>query len=226
MTIELSWKAWWYHETSSLASAPLSTRIILFLIRLRFLVLAWGFDIYIVYDSGNKRFKRFKSYQLLIITLICITGLFGISLFRRNVYRFTRNFKGDYLMYRRLTLVLLVMFGIICLTSIILLGIITFGQLVKLIFTVLLTGFFLVNESLVFKYSNSSPKWNVVNGVFKFIHTLIGLVIAIPILFLSVWPAITTLQTRILFNQEFSNRFAISKIFAAQRQRMKHDHMT
>eukprot|EP00903_Cladosiphon_okamuranus_P007590 g7363.t1 len=61
----------------------------------------------------------------------------------------------------------------------------------------------------------------LVNIAFKSLHFITGLVIMIPVLLLSFVPLFVDLQTRMLFNEDFSWRFYIAKIFARQNDRTK-----
>jgi hypothetical protein len=51
------------------------------------------------------------------------------------------------------------------------------------------------------------------------VHFMVGLLIIIPPTFLSFLPFLGELQTRMLYNQEFTTRFAIAKITIKQEER-------
>ncbi|CBJ30457.1 1,3-beta-glucan synthase, family GT48 [Ectocarpus siliculosus] len=59
----------------------------------------------------------------------------------------------------------------------------------------------------------------LVNLAFKSVHLITGIVIIAPVLLLSFFPLFVDLQTRMLFNEDFSQRFSIAKIFARQSNR-------
>ena len=65
-----------------------------------------------------------------------------------------------------------------------------------------------VSQVVVLFTENALRDVALVNLAFKSLHLVTGLVIMIPVLLLSFFPIFVDLQTRMLFNEDFSQRYA------------------
>lgn len=70
-----------------------------------------------------------------------------------------------------------------------------------------------VSQIVVLFMENALRDVALVNLAFKSVHLITGIVIITPVLLLSFFPLFVDLQTRMLFNEDFSQRYAC--VFAA-----------
>lgn len=66
-----------------------------------------------------------------------------------------------------------------------------------------------VSQVVVLFTENALRDVALVNLAFKSLHLITGMVIMIPVLLLSFFPLFVDLQTRMLFNEDFSQRYAL-----------------
>lgn len=79
------------------------------------------------------------------------------------------------------------------------------GQVVYFFFAFVVLVYF-VAQAVVLFYEDAVRKIELVQVAFMTVHTGVGVVIMLPVLAISFFPLFVDLQTRMLFNEDFSSR--------------------
>jgi len=219
-----SWEAWWKQRESAILQRPLATRFFLvFLPRSRRLLLFWGFAQLAASKSRRALFTFGPSVGIMISLFLAVLLMLTI-----HVGHADRR-KADYQLtfvtaptVKRATRYLLTTSLAVALVALLVFQVINFNSLVAILFATMTIAFHISDFLLLFANTPCLPRaadLAVVTKIQQAAHYLVGLTVFIPVLLVSFLPWFTELQTRCLWNIDFSTRLDIAKVFARQQQR-------
>nr|GEX66777.1 callose synthase 12-like [Tanacetum cinerariifolium] len=210
---EQSWEKWWSEEQDHLRATGIFGKLFEIILDLRFFFFQYG----IVYQLGVAAgSKSIVVYLLSWIYVVVALGIFSTITYARGKYG-----AKDHIYYR------LVQFLVIILGSLIIISLIQFTHFKFLdLLTSLLAfiptgwGFLLIAQ--VFRpILKNTWIWETVVSVARLYDILFGVIILIPVAFLSWMPGFQAMQTRILFNDAFSRGLQIFKIIVGKKSKVE-----
>ncbi|XP_010070013.2 callose synthase 12 [Eucalyptus grandis] len=207
---EESWEVWWYEEQDHLRTTGLWGKLVEVILDLRFFLFQYG----VVYQLGIPAGSR--SISVYLLSLICFFVILGVHALIS--YAWDKYAAREHMYYR------LVQFLIIILGALALVALVEYRQLkVKEICTSLLafipTGWGLISIAQVLRpILKPTWIWGRVVSLARLYDIMFGVIVMAPIAVFSWMPG--SMQTRILFNQAFSEGLWISRIVSAKRPKV------
>ncbi|KAJ0968111.1 hypothetical protein J5N97_025028 [Dioscorea zingiberensis] len=201
-----SWESWWDEEQSHIHT--LRGRILETILSLRFFIFQYGI-VYKLNLTGNDTSLSLYGFSWVVLCIIVVI----FKLFTYNPRKSTN-----------LQLLLRFTQGVTAIGLVVVLAL--FVALTKLsipdLFASLLafipTGWAILSLAITWKgLVKSLGLWESVREIARMYDAGMGMIIFIPVAFLSWFPFISTFQSRLLFNQAFSRGLEISLILAGNK---------
>ncbi|GMI74819.1 enhancer of edr1 3, glucan synthase-like 5, GLUCAN SYNTHASE-LIKE 5, POWDERY MILDEW RESISTANT 4 [Hibiscus trionum] len=205
---EQSWEKWWYEEQDHLRTTGRRGKLLEIVLDLRFFFLQYG----IVYHLRIAAHST--SISVYLLSWIYIFVALGIYLVISCTWDKYAAKKHIYFRMLQFLLIILGISLIILLLEFTAFGFVDiFGSLLALI----PTGWGVLSIAQVFRpFLQSTWVWDSVVSLARLYDILFGVVVMLPLAFLSWMPGFQSMQTRILFNEAFS-RGLLRKIPATRK---------
>ncbi|WCJ30755.1 glucan synthase-like 5 [Euphorbia peplus] len=206
---EQSWERWWYEEQEHLRTTGLWGKILEVVLDLRFFFFQYGIVYQLRIAAGN---TSIAVYLLSWIYVVVAFAIYWVLAYARDKYA-----AREHIYYR------LVQFLITTLAIILIVALLEFTDFKFVdIFTSFLafipTGWGMLSIAQVLRpFLQSTPLWTSVVSVARLYDILMGIVIMVPVAFLSWMPGFQSMQTRILFNEAFSRGLRIFQIVTGKK---------
>ncbi|GFP98304.1 callose synthase 11 [Phtheirospermum japonicum] len=203
-----SWETWWYEEQDHFRTTGLWGKLLEIILDLRFFFFQYGI-VYHLNITGNNR--SIAVYLLSWIYLIVAVGLYIIMAYARDKYA-----AREHIYYR------LVQFLVIVLTVLVVVLLLHFTDVsavdfIKSLLAFVPTGWGIILIAQVLRpFMQSSVVWETVVSLARMYDMMFGLLVMVPLGFLSWMPGFQQMQTRILFNEAFSRGLQISRILTGK----------
>ncbi|CAM0881256.1 unnamed protein product [Alopecurus aequalis] len=209
MSVDQSWEAWWIGEQDHLRKTSIRALLLEILLSLRFLIYQYG----IVYHLNIAR----RSTSILVYGLswlVMLTVLIVLKMVSIGRQKFGTDLQ---LMFRILKGLLFL--GFICVMAVLfVVCTLTVSDVFASILGFLPTGWcILLIGQACSPLLKKTTLWDSIMELGRAYDNIMGLVLFLPIGFLSWFPFVSEFQTRLLFNQAFSRGLQISRILAGQK---------
>ncbi|KAL6607973.1 hypothetical protein ACP70R_041036 [Stipagrostis hirtigluma subsp. patula] len=209
MSVEQSWEAWWISEQEHLRKTSIRALLLEIILSLRFLIYQYG----IVYHLNIARHNHsilvygLSWVVMLIVLLVLKLVSIGRQKFGTDLQLMFRILKG--LLFLGFVSVMAVLFVV---------GNLTISDVFASILGFLPTGWcILLIGQACSPLIKRTVLWDSIMELGRAYENMMGLVLFLPIGFLSWFPFVSEFQTRLLFNQAFSRGLQISRILAGQK---------
>ncbi|RLN23905.1 callose synthase 7-like [Panicum miliaceum] len=211
MSVEQSWEAWWISEQDHLRKTSIRALLLEIIISLRFLIYQYGivYHLNIAVARHNRSIMVYAvSWVVMLLVLVVLKMVsIGRQKFGTDLQLMFRILKG--LLFLGFVSVMAVLFVVLNLT-------------ISDVFASVL-GFLPTGWCILLIGQACSPLlrrtmlWDSIMELGRSYENIMGLILFLPIGFLSWFPFVSEFQTRLLFNQAFSRGLQISRILAGQK---------
>ncbi|TVU33963.1 hypothetical protein EJB05_15782, partial [Eragrostis curvula] len=209
MSVDQSWEAWWIGEQEHLRKTSIRALLLEILLSLRFLIYQYGIVYHLNISQRSKSIMVYGlSWVVMLLVLIVLKMVsIGRQKFGTDLQLMFRILKG--LLFLGFVSVMAVLFVVAsltvsdCFASI--LGFLPTGWCILLIGQACSP---LIRRTII---------WDSIMELGRAYENIMGLILFLPIGFLSWFPFVSEFQTRLLFNQAFSRGLQISRILAGQK---------
>eukprot|EP00250_Pteridium_aquilinum_P008090 c17661_g1_i2 orf=354-6008(+) len=203
---EESWEAWWEEEQGHIRHNR--GRILETILSLRFFFFQYG----VVYQL--KVVNKDTSLTIYGLSWLVLVGV--IIIFK--VFSFSSKASVRFQMFLRLIQGSLFIVIIGSLVAVVALTRLTVGDVFASLLALIPTGWAILSIGIAWKGRvKALGLWSSFRAIARFYDAAMGIIIFLPIAFLSWFPFVSTFQTRLLFNQAFSRGLEISLILAGNR---------
>ncbi|ONM41821.1 Callose synthase 7 [Zea mays] len=209
MSVEQSWEAWWVTEQDHLRKTSIRAFVLEIILSLRFLIYQYGIVYHLNIADHHKSIMVYGvSWVVMLLVLVVLKMVsIGRQKFGTDLQLMFRILKG--LLFLGFVSVMAVLFVVLHLT-------------ISDVFASIL-GYLPTGWCLLLIGQACSPLirrtllWDSIMELGRSYENIMGLVLFLPIGFLSWFPFVSEFQTRLLFNQAFSRGLQISRILAGQK---------
>ncbi|KAK3164457.1 hypothetical protein QOZ80_1AG0018870 [Eleusine coracana subsp. coracana] len=209
MSVDQSWEAWWISEQEHLRKTSIRALLLEIILSLRFLIYQYGIVYHLNISQRNKSIMVYGlSWVVMLLVLVVLKMVsIGRQRFGTDLQLMFRILKG--LLFLGFVSVMAVLFVVAnltisdCFASI--LGFLPTGWCILLIGQACSP---LIKRTII---------WDSIMELGRAYENMMGLILFLPIGFLSWFPFVSEFQTRLLFNQAFSRGLQISRILAGQK---------
>ncbi|KAI3456263.1 hypothetical protein Pfo_012926 [Paulownia fortunei] len=204
-----SWETWWYEEQDHLRTTGLWGKLLEIILDLRFFFFQYGIVYHLNIAGGN---TSIAVYLLSWIYLIVAVGIYIVIAYARDKYA-----AKEHIYYR------VVQFLVIVLTVLVIVLLLHFTDVsaldfIKSLLAFVPTGWGIILIAQVLRpFIQSSVVWETVVSLARLYDMIFGLIVMVPLAFLSWMPGFQQMQTRILFNEAFSRGLQISRILTGKK---------
>ncbi|RCV25733.1 hypothetical protein SETIT_5G189100v2 [Setaria italica] len=210
MSVEKSWEAWWISEQDHLRKTSIRALLLEIIISLRFLIYQYGivYHLNIAVARHNKSIMVYAlSWVVMLLVLVVLKMVsIGRQKFGTDLQLMFRILKG--LLFLGFVSVMAVLFVVLNLTI---------ADVFASILGFLPTGWcILLIGQACSPLLRRTVLWDSIMELGRSYENIMGLILFLPIGFLSWFPFVSEFQTRLLFNQAFSRGLQISRILAGQ----------
>ncbi|KAI5059006.1 hypothetical protein GOP47_0025325 [Adiantum capillus-veneris] len=203
---EESWEAWWEEEQGHIRHNR--GRILETILSLRFFFFQYG----VVYQL--KAVDQNTSLTVYGLSWLVLVGVVLIS----KVFSFNSKASVRFQMLLRFIQGSLFISLIGALVAVVAVTSLTVGDVFASLLALIPTGWGILSIGIAWKGRvKALGLWSSFRAIARFYDAAMGMVIFLPIAFLSWFPFVSTFQTRLLFNQAFSRGLEISLILAGNR---------
>lgn len=205
---EQSWETWWYEEQDHLRATGLWGKLLEIVLDLRFFFFQYGivYHLRIVGDNTS-----ITVYLLSWICLIVAVGLCIVIAYAEDKYAAKNHIYYRLVQFLVMTITILVIVLLIRFTDIVLV------DFIKSFLAFVPTGWGMILIAQVLRpFLQSSVVWESVVYLARLYDMIFGLIVMVPLAFLSWMPGFQQMQTRILFNEAFSRGLQISRILTGK----------
>ncbi|KAL4362182.1 hypothetical protein GQ457_04G005610 [Hibiscus cannabinus] len=206
---EQSWEQWWYEEQDHLRTTGLWGKLLEIILDLRFFFFQYG----IVYQLGIAAHST--SIAVYLLSWIYIFVAFGIYLvisYARDKYAAKEH------IYFRMVQFLVIILGILIIIALLEFTAFRFVDIFTSLLAFIPTGWGLLSIAQVLRpFLQSTRLWDSVVSVARLYDVLFGVLVMVPLAFLSWMPGFQSMQTRILFNEAFSRGLRIFQIVTGKK---------
>ncbi|KAJ4836810.1 hypothetical protein Tsubulata_035623, partial [Turnera subulata] len=208
-----SWERWWYEEQDHLRTSGIWGKLVELVLALRFFYFQCGIVYKLKISAGSKSITVY--WMSWIYILFCLGAYMLIECFRQK-------YAAKKHIYYRLVQSLVITFAILGVTA--LLEFTSF-RLVD-IFTSLLacipTGWGIILVAQVLRpILQFTGLWNFVVSAARLYDIMFGVIVMVPVAFLSWIPGFQSMQGRILFNEAFSRGLQVIQIMTKKGPKLK-----
>ncbi|KAK8988034.1 hypothetical protein V6N11_065633 [Hibiscus sabdariffa] len=201
---EQSWERWWYEEHRHLKTTSVWGKLLEIVLNLRFFFFQYG----IVYQMGIAGHSKSVSVYLLSwIFIFMAVGIYLTMSYVRDKYGANNH------IYVRLAESMVMILGILVIIALREFTAFKYADIFTSLLALIPTGWGLISIGQVFRpLLRHTGLWDSVVSVARFYDILFGVIVMAPVAVLSWMPGFQSMQTRILFNDEFSKGLQISKM--------------
>ncbi|XP_044410314.1 putative callose synthase 6 isoform X3 [Triticum aestivum] len=209
MAVEQSWEAWWIGEQEHLRKTSIRALLFELILSLRFLIYQYGIVYHLNIAHSSRGILVYALSWLVMLTVLVVLKVLSIGRqkFRNNLQFMSHILKG--LLFLGFLSVMVVLFVIYQLTI---------SDVFASILGFVPTGWWIL---LIGQACSPLVKkimlWDSIMELGRAYENIMGLILFLPIGFLSWFPFVSEFQTRFLFNQAFSRGLQISRILAGQK---------
>ncbi|MBA0556770.1 hypothetical protein Golob_026847 [Gossypium lobatum] len=206
---EQSWERWWYEEQDHLRTTGLWGKLLEIILDLRFFFFQYG----IVYQLGIANHST--SIAVYLLSWIYIFVAFGIYLvisYARDKYAAKEH------IYFRMVQFLVIILGILVIIALLEFTAFNFVDIFTSLLAFIPTGWGLISIAQVLRpFLQSTWLWESVVSVARLYDIMFGVLVMVPLAFLSWMPGFQSMQTRILFNEAFSRGLRIFQLVTGKK---------
>uniref|UniRef100_A0ACD5VR14 Uncharacterized protein n=1 Tax=Avena sativa TaxID=4498 RepID=A0ACD5VR14_AVESA len=209
MSADQSWEAWWTSEQEHLRKTSIRALFLEILLSLRFLIYQYGIVYHLNIARRNTSILVYGLSWLVMLTVLVVLKMVSIGRqkFGTDLQLMFRMLKG--LLFLGFVSVMAVLFVVCNLTI---------SDVFASILGFLPTGWcILLIGQACSPLIKKTTLWDSIMELGRAYDNIMGLVLFLPIGFLSWFPFVSEFQTRLLFNQAFSRGLQISRILAGQK---------
>ncbi|KAL6615212.1 hypothetical protein ACP70R_037482 [Stipagrostis hirtigluma subsp. patula] len=209
MSVDQSWEAWWISEQEHLRKTSIRALLLEIILSLRFLIYQYGIVYHLNIARHNHSILVYGlSWVIMLIVLLVLKLVsIGRQKFGTDLQLMFRILKG--LLFLGFVSVMAVLFVA---------GNLTISDVFASILGFLPTGWcILLIGQACSPLIKRTMLWDSIMELGRAYENMMGLVLFLPIGFLSWFPFVSEFQTRLLFNQAFSRGLQISRILAGQK---------
>ncbi|KAF5447956.1 hypothetical protein F2P56_033466 [Juglans regia] len=200
---EESWEAWWDEELAHIRT--LGGRVAETILSIRFFIFQYGI-VYKLHVQGNN--TSLTVYGLSWIVLLVLIILF-------KVFTFSQKISVNFQLLLRFIQGLSFLVALAGLAVAVILTDLSVADVFACILAFVPTGWGMLSIAGAWKpYVKRLGLWKSVRSLARLYDAGMGMLIFIPVAFLSWFPFVSTFQTRLMFNQAFSRGLEISLILA------------
>ncbi|VVB07124.1 unnamed protein product [Arabis nemorensis] len=208
---EQSWEKWWYEEQDHLRNTGWPGRLVEIILDLRFFFFQYGIVYQLKIASGS---TSILVYALSWIYILAVFVVFLVIQYARDKYSAKAHIRY------RLVQFLLIVLGILVLVALLEFTHFSFVDIFTSLLAFIPTGWGILLIAQVAKpIIKNRVLWNAVVSVARMYDILFGIVIMVPVAFLSWMPGFQSMQTRILFNEAFSRGLRIMQIVTGKKSK-------
>uniref|UniRef100_A0A453DH27 Callose synthase 7 n=1 Tax=Aegilops tauschii subsp. strangulata TaxID=200361 RepID=A0A453DH27_AEGTS len=209
MSGEQSWEAWWRSEQAHLRKTSVRALILEILMSLRFLIYQYGIVYHLKIARHSTSILVYGLSWLVMLTVLVVLKMVSIGRqkFGTDLQLMFRILKG--ILFLGFVTVMAVLFAI---------GGLTITDVLACTLGFLPTGWciLLIGQACA-PMIERTMLWDSIQELGRAYDNIMGLILFLPIGFLSWFPFVSEFQTRLLFNQAFSRGLQISRILAGQK---------
>ncbi|VAH39046.1 unnamed protein product [Triticum turgidum subsp. durum] len=209
MSGEQSWEAWWRSEQAHLRKTSIRALILEILMSLRFLIYQYGIVYHLKIARHSTSILVYGLSWLVMLTVLVVLKMVSIGRqkFGTDLQLMFRILKG--ILFLGFVTVMAVLFAI---------GGLTITDVLACTLGFLPTGWciLLIGQACA-PMIERTILWDSIQELGRAYDNIMGLILFLPIGFLSWFPFVSEFQTRLLFNQAFSRGLQISRILAGQK---------
>ncbi|XP_051207595.1 callose synthase 7 [Lolium perenne] len=209
MSVDQSWEAWWTSEQEHLKKTSIRARLLEIILSLRFLIYQYGIVYHLNIARRSTSILVYGLSWLVMLTVLVVLKMVSIGRqkFGTDLQLMFRILKG--LLFLGFVSVMAVLFVVCNLTI---------SDVFACILGFLPTGWcILLIGQACSPVIRRTTLWESIRELGRAYDNIMGLVLFLPIGFLSWFPFVSEFQTRLLFNQAFSRGLQISRILAGQK---------
>lgn len=208
---EQSWERWWYEEQDHLRTTGLWGKLAEIILDLRFFFFQYGIVYQLHIANGS---TSIAVYLLSWIYVFVALGLYLIISYARDKYSAKEH------IYYRLVQFLVIIFGILVIIALLEFTAFTFVDIFTSLLAFIPTGWGVILIAQVFRPLLQKTKlWNVVVSLARLYDIMFGVIVMVPLAFLSWMPGFQSMQTRVLFNDAFSRGLRIFQIITGKKSK-------
>ncbi|KAM0855378.1 hypothetical protein ACQ4PT_049810 [Festuca glaucescens] len=209
MSVDQSWEAWWTSEQEHLKKTSIRAFLLEIILSLRFLIYQYGIVYHLNIARRSTSILVYGLSWLVMLTVLVVLKMVSIGRqkFGTDLQLMFRILKG--LLFLGFVSVMAVLFVVCNLTI---------SDVFACILGFLPTGWcILLIGQACSPVIRKTTLWESIRELGRAYDNIMGLVLFLPIGFLSWFPFVSEFQTRLLFNQAFSRGLQISRILAGQK---------
>ncbi|XP_048538429.1 putative callose synthase 6 isoform X4 [Triticum urartu] len=209
MSVEQSWEAWWIGEQDHLRKTSIRGLLFEIILSLRFLIYQYGIVYHLNIAHGSKSILVYAFSWLVMLTVLVVLKILSIGRqkFGTDMQCMFHIIKG--LLFLGFLFVMVVLFVVYHLTI---------SDVFASILGFVPTGWWiLLIGQACSPLVKKTMLWDSIMELGRAYDNIMGLILFLPIGFLSWFPFISEFQTRFLFNQAFSRGLQISSILRGQK---------
>ncbi|XP_037492451.1 callose synthase 11 isoform X2 [Jatropha curcas] len=206
---EQSWETWWYEEQDHLRTTGLWGKLLEIILDLRFFFFQYGVVYHLNITGEN---TSIAVYLLSWIYMVAAVGIYVSITYAQDKFAAKEHIKYRLAQLIVISLTILVIVLLLEFTDFI------FLDLVSSLLAFIPTGWGLICIAQVLRpFLQSTVVWDTVVSLARLYDMLFGLIVMVPVGFLSWLPGFQSMQTRILFNEAFSRGLQISLILTGKK---------
>lgn len=205
---EQSWERWWNEEQDHLRTTGLWGKLLDVILDLRFFFFQYG----IVYQLGIAAGSTsIAVYILSWIYVVVAFGFFLMVAYARNKYAAKEH------IYYRMVQFLIIVLGIFVIIALLQFTSFKFTDVFTSLLAFIPTGWGILLIAQVLRPFLPAILWEAVVSVARLYDILFGVIVMVPVAFLSWMPGFQSMQTRILFNEAFSRGLRIFQLVTGKK---------
>ncbi|KAJ6379271.1 hypothetical protein OIU76_015981 [Salix suchowensis] len=205
---EQSWERWWYEEQDHLRTTGLWGKLLDIILDLRFFFFQYGIVFQLGIAAGS------TSIAVYFLSWIYIAVAFGFFLmvgYARNKYAAKEH------IYYRMVQFLIIVLGILVIIALLQFTSFKFTDVFTSLLAFIPTGWGILLIAQVARPFLPSILWEAVISVARLYDIMFGVIVMVPVAFLSWMPGFQSMQTRILFNEAFSRGLRIFQLVTGKK---------
>uniref|UniRef100_J3L0R0 1,3-beta-glucan synthase n=1 Tax=Oryza brachyantha TaxID=4533 RepID=J3L0R0_ORYBR len=209
MSVDQSWEAWWTSEQEHLRKTSIRSLLLEIILSLRFLIYQYGIVYHLNIARRSKSILVYGLSWLVMLSVLVVLKMVSIGRqkFGTDLQLMFRVLKG--LLFLGFVSVMAVLFVV---------GNLTISDVFASILGFMPTGWCILLIGQACKpLVERAMLWDSIMELGRAYENMMGLILFLPIGFLSWFPFVSEFQTRLLFNQAFSRGLQISRILAGQK---------
>ncbi|KAK4783957.1 hypothetical protein SAY86_018325 [Trapa natans] len=208
---EQSWEWWWYEEQDHLRATGLWGKLAEIILDLRFFFFQYGI-VYQLHIADGR--TSIVVYLLSWIYVVVALVLYLVISYARDKYSANEH------IYYRLVQFLVIIFGMLVIIALLEFTNFRFIDIFTSLLAFIPTGWGAILIAQVFRPILQRTKlWDIVVSVARLYDIMFGVIVMVPLAFLSWMPGFQSMQTRVLFNDAFSRGLRIFQIITGKKSK-------